>query len=98
MDDESHMEIDYFENKIWKNKKGKLHRLDGPAIECTDSTKHWYQNGLRHREDGPAVVYNDGGKEWWLNNLLQKTKEEYFDNLSDEAKARYLFSEDFLNG
>jgi hypothetical protein len=121
MDDESFMIIDYFENKIWKNKKGKFHRLDGPAIESICNTKEWYKNGLRHRldgpaieyasgskfwyqngklhrEDGPAVVYNDGEKEWWLNNLLQKTKEEYFDNLSDEAKARYLFSEDFLNG
>jgi hypothetical protein len=53
---------------------------------------------MRHREDGPAVIYPEGNKEWFINNVLYKTKEEYFDALSDEAKARCLFSEDFLNG
>jgi hypothetical protein len=76
---------------------GKKHRLDGPAIEFRNGYEAWYQNGLLHRLDGPAVVYNDGAKEWWINNECYHTKEEYFDALSDEAKAKCLFSEDFLN-
>jgi len=46
---------------------GKLHRLDGPAVEWTDGTEHWRQNGKLHRTDGPAVVYADGTKYWHQN-------------------------------
>ena len=48
-------------------KNNKLHRLDGPAVECGNGTKHWYQNGERHRLDGPADEYASGGKEWHQN-------------------------------
>ena len=47
---------------------GKLHREDGPAVECTNGHKVWWLNGKRHREDGPAVEYADGGKVWFLND------------------------------
>jgi hypothetical protein len=76
---------------------GKIHRLDGPARERKNGTKEWWQNGKRHRLDGPAVVFLEGIKQWWLNDILYKTKEEYFNALSDEAKTKCLFSEDFLN-
>jgi hypothetical protein len=79
-------------------KNGLRHRLDGPAIEYASGSKYWFQNGKLHREDGPAIIHFDGSKEFWLNDLLYKTKEEYFDKLPDEAKARCLFSKDFLNG
>jgi hypothetical protein len=46
------------------NKQGKLHRDDGPAVECATGDKAWYKNGLKHREDGPAVEYSSGHKEW----------------------------------
>ena len=26
-------------NKVWRNKQGQLHRLDGPAFEHADGTK-----------------------------------------------------------
>ena len=77
---------------------GKWHRLDGPAIYNADGSKAWYQEGKLHRVDGPAREFAGGRKEWWLNDIPYKTKEEYFDALSDEAKAKCLFSEDFLNG
>ena len=48
-------------------KMTKLHREDGPAIEWSDGSKHWYLNGKWHREDGPAVELADGSKYWWLN-------------------------------
>jgi len=34
--------------------KGKLSRLDRPAVEYSDGSKYWYLNGECHREDGPA--------------------------------------------
>jgi hypothetical protein len=120
MDSESTLTIDQLGNNFWKNKEGKLHRLDGPAVEWIDGTRFWYQNGLRHRldgpaitnkgrykmwyvhgrhhrEDGPAFISINGYREWWLNDLEYDTKEKYLDALSDEAKMKCLFSEDFLN-
>jgi len=121
MDDESILKVDKFGTKKWKNEIGRLHRIDGPAVEFANGTKEWHQNGLLHRldgpayisanghkewhfrgmlhrEDGPAVVSSNGEKEWWIYGAKYKIKESYFDALSDEAKARCLFSEDFLNG
>ena len=57
--------IDDYGTKFWY-KNGKLHRVGGPAIECTNGTKHWFVNGEYHRLDGPASVWYDGYKHWWL--------------------------------
>jgi hypothetical protein len=76
---------------------GFRHRSDGPAVFFSNGHKEWHLKGMRHREDGPAVIYPEGNKEWFINNVRYKTKEDYFDALSDEAKAKCLFSEDFLN-
>ena len=59
--------VDEDGNKVYLNAKGKLHREDGPAIECADGDKFWYLNGKLHREDGPAIECADGSKSWWLN-------------------------------
>jgi hypothetical protein len=143
MSGESTLSIDALGTKLWKNRDGKFHRLDGPAIEYTGGTKEWWQNGKLHRldgpaieygngaeewwregslhrldgpayilpnghmewyrkkqlhrKDGPAIIYADGSKSWYLNGVCYETKEKYFDALTDEAKAKCLFSEDFLS-
>ncbi len=79
-------------------KNGKKHRMDGPAVETLSGHKQWHVAGKLSREDGPAIIYSDGSKSWYLNGVFYDTKEEYFDALSDEAKTKCLFSEDFLNG
>ena len=66
---ESPEEVNYYKN-------GKLHRVDGPAVENTDGTFLWYLNGELHREDGPAIEYFDGEKRWFLNNY-ELTEEEF---------------------
>jgi hypothetical protein len=76
---------------------GLRHRIDGPAIHLSNGYGAWFIENKRHREDGPAVIFGDGDKEWWLNDFFYKTKEDYFDALTDEAKSKCLFSEDFLN-
>lgn len=53
--------------------KGKLHRIDGPAVEQLDGLKEWHIKGKLHREDGPAVEHADGGKEWYISGRLQRT-------------------------
>jgi hypothetical protein len=72
VDDESILKIDVLGNKIWKNKEGEYHRLDGPAAEWSNGNKQWCQNGLLHRLDGPAIEWNDGMKEWWQNGSLHR--------------------------
>lgn len=62
--------------KEYKNELGKLHSIDGPAIEWSNGDKWWCINGLRHREDGPAMEYSDGRKLWFLDNI-EYTEEEY---------------------
>jgi hypothetical protein len=61
--------IDEDGNKFWYNSQDlfQYHRENGPAVEGTDGSKHWWINGLRHREDGPASEYSNGIKEWFIN-------------------------------
>lgn len=51
---------------------GKLHRLDGPAIEHANGDKEWYRDNQLHREYGPAVERVSGTKVWCLNNKLHR--------------------------
>ena len=61
------IEVDECGTRRYFNTDGKLHRTDGPAVEMSDGSKSWYQNGLRHRTDGPAIEYSDSGKVWFIN-------------------------------
>ena len=63
--------------KIWKNKKGQLHR-DGdlPAYINSEGTWWWYQNGKRHRDyDLPAYIDTDGNCEWYIKDKKIKEKQ-----------------------
>ena len=82
-------------DKEW-HKNGKLHRIDGPAIEYGNGNKTWYQMGKLHRIDGPAV-YNGELKQFYLRGEYFKTKEAFFEALTDKEKEIALFSEAFLN-
>jgi hypothetical protein len=92
-EEESTLTIDENGDKYWRNKKGKLHRIDGPAIELTNGTKYWYQNGVLHRIDGPAVEYGNGNKAWWQNGKLHRIDGPAVYN--GELKQFYLRGEYF---
>jgi hypothetical protein len=72
MDNESFMQISQFGDKFWRNKKGDLHRLDGPAAEFTYGREEWWKNGKLHRLDGPAVEEKSGYKEWFRNGKYHR--------------------------
>jgi hypothetical protein len=74
------------------------HREDGPAIEYSDGSKEWLINGNHHREDGPAIEWYDGEAEWCLNDVSFKTKELWFEALTEEQKKKALYSEYFIKG
>jgi len=59
---------------------GKLHREDGPAVECTNGNKYWYFNDKLHREDGPAVEYKNGIINFWYldGKIIYCTSQEEF--------------------
>jgi hypothetical protein len=64
-------EIDSHGTKRWRNEKGQLHRLDGPAV-VINRNYEWWINGQRHRIDGPAVEYANGHKEWLIHGKLHR--------------------------
>jgi len=72
-------------DKLWKNEKGELHRVDGPAIEKKNGTKYWYQNGRLHRTNGPAIEWANGDKWWWLNGK-EVTEQEVMQLKQEEVK------------
>ena len=71
-------------NKLWYQ-NGKLHRLDGPAVEWSDGDKFWYQNGKRHRLDGPAIEFADGDKHWYIEG--KELTEEEFNNRNNNVEV-----------
>jgi len=56
--------------------RSKLHRLDGPAVDCVDGYKAWYRKGKLHRVDGPAIEYTNGLECWFINGI-EYTKDEF---------------------
>jgi hypothetical protein len=58
---------------------GKLHRLDGPAVEYPGPNGHghvgWLQNGEYHRIDGPAYEDDNGQKGWYINGKQMTEKQ-----------------------
>ena len=61
----SNPKIDKNGTKRWFNQQGLLHREDGPAVECANRDKEWWQHGKLHRVDGPAVEDDYGTKYWY---------------------------------
>jgi hypothetical protein len=71
--------VEVYEDRTdWFNENGQFHRLDGPAIECSNGDKSWWVDGKLHRTDGPAVERSNGRKEWWVDG--KELTEEEFNN------------------
>ena len=70
--EESTLTINEHGDKVWRNKEGNWHRIGGPAIEYSNGTKYWFDNGKQHRIDGPAVEWSSGRKEWRKNGKLHR--------------------------
>ena len=61
--------------KHWKL-NGKLHRLDGPAVERKSGTNLWFAYGNFHRVDGPALECEYSAKNaWYLGGKWLNTRE-----------------------
>lgn len=60
------------QDRIEYRLQGKLHRLDGPAVETNKGDKFYYLNGMLHRIDGAAVEAADGHREYYQHNLRHR--------------------------
>ena len=65
--------VDEFGTRTYRNSSGQLHRQHGPAVECADGYKEWYQNDQLHRTTGPALEYGDGARMWYQNDQIHRT-------------------------
>lgn len=48
----------------YRDYRGELHRLDGPAQIFPDSTECYYFHGKLHRRGGPAIISQSGYRAW----------------------------------
>ena len=81
-------------SEMWY-KNGLLHREEGPAVIYSDGIKEWRKEGELHREEGPAIINWDGIKEYWLNGK-RLSKDEWWEQLSDEQNLKALFNGEAL--
>jgi hypothetical protein len=51
---------------------GKIHRVDGPAVEWQQGDLQWYSHGELHRDGGPAVIGDDGEQQWFKQGKLHR--------------------------
>ena len=65
MHKEPYVHIDRNGNKIYRNESGKLHRLDGPAIEYSNGDKEWFKNARKFKN-----------KDTFFEALTEKEKED----------------------
>lgn len=63
--------------EVWKNSRGLLHRIGGPAKIYPDGSVMWAENGKLHRVDGPAIVWYDEDVEWWIEGKCASTFREF---------------------
>jgi len=57
---------------LYKDKKGKLHRIYGPAYASTRfDIEEWWKDGKRHRVDGPAHIHKNN-MVWFYEGLLHR--------------------------
>jgi len=66
------VEVNENSTKRYFNDKGKLHRLDGPALEYSDGIKQWCIIDKHHRNIDPATEWLNGGKRWVFNNKYHR--------------------------
>ena len=82
----SYKDNDYRVKTISSYKKGKLHRIDGPAVEDTDGTKEWWVEGIKYSTSKlqsliESSVYLGKSKDKynieWLKFLVEDGIEEF---------------------
>ena len=93
MDEQRHIIESQFNNEYeFKAYMEALRRIqqgvDGPAIECADGSKYWYQEGNLHRLNGPAIEYTNGDKERWeIFSYRVYTRQSRHKYLTDQDKT-----------
>ena len=69
---EEYQVIKYPDKTEYRNHRGLLHRVDGPAVEWANGSKEYWDHGRLHRLDGPAIDWVLGTKLWYQNGLFHR--------------------------
>lgn len=69
--------IDHNGTIRYRDKKGYLHRILGPAVIDRNGFCVWYYHGKEHRIGGPAIRWSDGSYSWYINGK-QYGKKSYW--------------------
>jgi hypothetical protein len=73
----------------WVDKKGGLHREDGPAIIYNNGSYSWYKHGAFHRVDGPAVSM-PSWEGWFIDALYHREGGPAYTNKMNGNKQYFL--------
>lgn len=81
------------------DRKGRIHRNAGPAIEYESGKKGWYKHGKKHRIGGPAIENSEvSEEEWWVNGFPHRADGPAFiskDPLSQKKILLWFFKGKF---
>jgi len=77
---------------VFDSSRVTIHREDGPAMEYSEGSKHWFINGHLHREDGPAIEYSDGSNYWFLAGLRHREDGPAIEEIVMTGKLNNFFN------
>ncbi|WP_052764126.1 hypothetical protein [Microvirga massiliensis] len=77
---------------------GRLHRIGGPAIECSDGRREWHVNGQLHRIGGPAEEIPGYKSAWYERGKLIAERYANGENYRDVNGEELGESIDYVNG
>lgn len=79
--------VDELGNISYKNNKGQLHRVDGPALIWNDGSVFWYYEDKFHCTNGPAIIHANNGKKGWCIHGIRYTNESEY--LKEVRKIKF---------
>jgi len=86
------VKVDEYGDKLYLNDEDKIHRLDGPALECLNGSKYWYINGNKHRNIDPYVEWSDGEKFWWFKGERHRVGGSFY----SYSKWWYIHGKEYI--
>ena len=89
-DDGNYVCINSFNNIIWFDSDGKIHR-DGdiPAYISNDGYMLYKKHGNIHRECGLAIIHEGWLEEYWIDGNIY-TKKEYINEINSKYGIIYM--------
>ncbi|HXS33794.1 MAG TPA: hypothetical protein VN758_08500 [Solirubrobacterales bacterium] len=56
----------------WRDERGELHRVGGPARVFPSGREEWFRRGRLHRSNGPAVIHANGSVKYYVDGVRHR--------------------------